>query len=238
MRYKKCCIAATLALMLAMTTACGDAGKKGIQSTNAVENALQGQIAKEEQKTAAPGAQAETEAKTEAKTVAKTEAKTEAATQATTEKRDVLAELKDAYVDTPDPSVDIDLTAMSSDMVYATVANMVLGTPDDYVGKTVKMEGAYTIAESSVTNGIYHYVIIKDAMACCSQGIEFVWGDGSHTYPDEYPEQGSEVVVIGEFETYMEDGDPYLYSRLKDATMEVISTPSTQQQAATEAQVQ
>ena len=80
--------------------------------------------------------------------------------------------------------------------------------------------------------------IIKDAMACCSQGIEFVWGDGSHTYPDEYPEQGSEVVVIGEFETYMEDGDPYLYSRLKDATMEVISTPSTQQQAATEAQVQ
>ena len=28
MRYKKCCIAATLALMLAMTTACGDAGKQ------------------------------------------------------------------------------------------------------------------------------------------------------------------------------------------------------------------
>ncbi len=59
-------------------------------------------------------------------------------------------------------------------------------------------------------------------MACCAQGIEFMWGDGSHVYPDEYPEENAKIVVQGMFERYREDGDDYFYYRLKDATMEVV----------------
>ena len=37
--------------------------------------------------------------------------------------------------------IDVDLTKLSSTMVYSEVYNMMY-TPDDYIGKTVKMKGA------------------------------------------------------------------------------------------------
>ena len=36
--------------------------------------------------------------------------------------------------------------------------------------------------------------------------MEFVWDDGSHAYPDEYPEENADVNVEGTFETYTESG--------------------------------
>ena len=66
----------------------------------------------------------------------------------------------------------------------------------------------------------YHYCIIQDATACCAQGMEFVWGDGSHVYPDEYPAEDADVIVEGTFETYREEGDSNLYCRLANATLE------------------
>lgn len=44
-------------------------------------------------------------------------------------------------------------------------------------------------------------------MLCTGTGI--VWGDGSHIYPDEYPTDGTEVVVDGTFELYMENDSRY-----------------------------
>ena len=114
--------------------------------------------------------------------------------------------------------VDYDLTTMSSDMIYATVYQM-MADPDSYIGKTIRMDGLYYASYYDMTETYYHYCIIQDATACCAQGIEFVWGDGSHIYPDEYPQDNTEVVVQGVFEIYEEDG--FKYCRLKDATMEV-----------------
>ena len=49
-------------------------------------------------------------------------------------------------------------------------------------------------------------------MACCAQGLEFVWGDGSHKYPDEYPAEDTEIEVQGTFKTYKEkDYDTTFY---------------------------
>lgn len=118
-------------------------------------------------------------------------------------------------------SVDYDLTTMSSDMVYATVYQMMVD-PDTYIGKTFRMDGLYYASYYEPTAQYYHYCIIQDATACCAQGMEFVWGDGSHVYPDEYPMENTEVVVQGVFETYREDGDTNLYCRLRDATLEVV----------------
>lgn len=109
----------------------------------------------------------------------------------------------------------VDLTALSSTIIYAEVYNMMV-TPDDYIGKTVKMKGQFAVYEDQNTGNLYFAVIIADATACCSQGIEFVL-DGDYTYPEDYPELGTEITVTGEFQTYEENG--YLYCHLVGAEM-------------------
>lgn len=111
--------------------------------------------------------------------------------------------------------VDVDLTALSSTIVYSEVFNMV-SNPDDYIGKTVRMEGPCSIYYDEAS-GIYYYAcIIQDATACCAQGMEFEL-DETYDRPEDYPEEGEEVVVEGTFDTYMENG--YLYCTLRDGQL-------------------
>ena len=124
-----------------------------------------------------------------------------------------------------DTDTDVDLTQMGSDMVYATVYQMMV-TPKEYEGKTVKVSGRYYATWYDATSKYYHYVVIQDAMACCAQGMEFVWDDGQHIYPDEYPEDNAAIEVTGTFETYKEDGDENLYCRLENAKIETSSLES------------
>lgn len=119
--------------------------------------------------------------------------------------------------------IDYDLTLMGSDMVYMTVYHLMV-YPDEYIGKTVKMKGLYYAAYYELTEQYYHYVIIEDATACCAQGLEFIWDEGQHLYPDEYPEDETEVVVTGIFETYQEGGEEFIYCRLRNATFEIVDT--------------
>lgn len=116
-------------------------------------------------------------------------------------------------------NVDYDLTQMNSDMVYAMVYQM-MAVPEQYVGKTFRMDGIFYSSYYDTTNQYYFYCVIQDALACCTQGIEFVWDDGSHIYPDEYPEEAEEIIVEGTFETYTEEGDENLYCHLVNATWE------------------
>ena len=100
--------------------------------------------------------------------------------------------------------VDVDLTSLSSTMVYSEVYNMMYA-PDDYIGKTIKMTGQFVYYEDPDTKARYFTCIIGDAMACCSQGLEFVM-EGDLAYPDDYPELGADITVIGEFQSYEENG--------------------------------
>ncbi len=111
--------------------------------------------------------------------------------------------------------VDIDLTVLSSTMVYSEVYNMMY-TPEEYIGKTIKMEGQYSAYHDENTGNDYFACIIKDAMACCSQGVEFVLND-DYKYPDDYPTDGGDITVMGVFDTYME-GDN-MYCTLRDAVL-------------------
>ena len=110
--------------------------------------------------------------------------------------------------------IDVDLTKMSSTMVYSEVYNM-MALPDDYLGQTVRMKGQFQMYEGDGRN--YYVVMIADALACCQQGMEFVL-DGDYSYPEDYPEPGTEVTVTGEFDTYME-GEYMRFCQLIDATM-------------------
>ena len=110
--------------------------------------------------------------------------------------------------------IDVDLTAMSSTMVYSEVLNM-QQTPDEYIGKIVKMKGPFNVSE--IGDNRYFACIIADATACCSTGIEFVWA-GDHSYPEDYPKKDQEITVVGTFNTYMEGSSKYM--QLKDAEVE------------------
>ena len=108
---------------------------------------------------------------------------------------------------------DIDLTSMSSTMVYSQVYDMITN-PDSYIGKKVKMKGSFTYGVGD--DRYYFACLIADATACCSQGIEFVLKD-ERLFPDDYPEVGQDITVSGIFNTYREG--EYLYCELRDAEM-------------------
>lgn len=107
--------------------------------------------------------------------------------------------------------VDLDLTAMSSTMVYSEVFNMVT-TPENYIGKTVKMRGTYMYYYDEKPNRYYFFCLISDAMACCSQGIEFALTKDYH-YPEDYPKPDDEITVVGVFDSYEEEGNTYCILR-------------------------
>ena len=112
-------------------------------------------------------------------------------------------------------AVDLDLTVLSSTMVYSEVYNMMI-SPEDYVGKRIKMEGIFSIYYDEVSEKNYFACIIMDATACCSQGIEFEPSD-EYSYPEDFPEAGSFVCVEGVFDTYMEGEN--MYCTLRDAEL-------------------
>ena len=64
---------------------------------------------------------------------------------------------------------DVDLTTLSSTMVYSEVYNMMY-EPDRYLGKRIKMNGQFAVYENPNTGAVYTACIIMDATACCSQG--------------------------------------------------------------------
>lgn len=103
--------------------------------------------------------------------------------------------------------VDVDLTALSSTMVYSQVYNMMF-YPENFIGKTIRMEGIYTEYFDQATGKRYLACFIMDATQCCSQGVEFEL-TSDYSYPDDYPTEGDTVVVQGVFDVYEEEGAEY-----------------------------
>lgn len=116
----------------------------------------------------------------------------------------VFSEATDALTSEPS-AMEIDLTRMSSTMVYSYVFNM-LNVPDDFIGQRFKIRGTYDEQYWDQTNLTYHYIVIADATACCAQGLEFVLNDSGAAYP----RLGEEFEISGIFGTYEEDGLNYI----------------------------
>lgn len=122
-------------------------------------------------------------------------------------------------IDTSSGDIDVDLTKLESNLVYAQVFDMVQSNPDKYIGKKVKANGTFAYTTDTSGDNEYFAVFIADASACCQQGLEFV-RDGEFVYPADYPEVGDEITVVGTFDTYTEGS--YTYCTLKDAQMTVV----------------
>jgi hypothetical protein len=118
--------------------------------------------------------------------------------------------------------VDYDLTLMNKDMVYGIIYDMITNS-DKYIGKTFRIEGLYYANYHKSTDKYYHYCIVEDALACCAQGLEFIWDDGPNIYPDEYPENNTGIVIEGVFETYEAESYDFSFCRIKDAKIKLIN---------------
>lgn len=127
------------------------------------------------------------------------------------------------YASTADPlpntdlssrEADVDLTNLDTQMAYVQLSNMML-SPEDYVGKTVKLRGKFAHAEEESKEFFVCYLM--DATACCSQSLEFET-DGVYDFPEGYPAEQSEITVCGVFDTYEYNG--YAMYRLLHAEVE------------------
>ena len=115
-----------------------------------------------------------------------------------------------------DPSVDLDLTTLSSTMIYSEVFNMMM-EPMAYEGQTIKMDGNCAIYTDEETGNTYYTCVVQDATQCCSQGLEFLLDSEQYALED-YPADGDPIVIKGTFSTYEEDGGTYI--TIKDSVME------------------
>ena len=103
--------------------------------------------------------------------------------------------------------VDVDLTTMSSTMVYSYVYDM-LSHPSDYKGQMVRMDG-----DSNTTHGGTHSCIVYDALGCCTEGIEYILPE-----EEEYQDDGTKITVVGRFATYKKGEGTYFV--LVDSVLE------------------
>ncbi len=116
--------------------------------------------------------------------------------------------------ETPDSinKPDIDLTILSSTMVYSEVSN-IMQQPDRYIGKSIKISGIYLPMTGSDGTTQYPACLIQDATACCQQGIEFKTKDGN------YPKEGTMMIAQGEFSPYTDAVDGQTYYHLEDTVI-------------------
>ena len=109
-------------------------------------------------------------------------------------------------------AVDVDLVRMSSTVAYAQ-ANEMLENPEEYEGKTVRLEGLFYAYDESVLGESYYACAVSDATSCCTVEIEFTFPEEEE--PEDLPEEEEEIEVVGTFEVFQR-GD-YTFCRLKDA---------------------
>lgn len=113
---------------------------------------------------------------------------------------------------------DYDLTQMSSTVVYSQITDMTM-VPEEYAGKTIKMEGRFEIYGDPDKEDPYLGCIVNDATACCSVGLRFVLTD-DYTSAD-FPLNGSDIIITGVFETY--EYQDCTFGEVQNTQMTVIS---------------
>ncbi len=114
--------------------------------------------------------------------------------------------LEDTTVAIAERAVDIDITEMSSTMVFSQIYDMMIN-PTTYEGKVIRLVGQYQPQYYNVTDTTYQFIVINDATGCCPQGLEFISNN-----KNENLEEFDIIEIVGVYESY-EEG-PKTYYRL------------------------
>lgn len=89
---------------------------------------------------------------------------------------------------------NIDLTQLSSAIVYAQVYNMLMEA-EKFNGVHVKMNGIFYENSDSDKGSIFQCVLVKDNTGCCSVGFDILKGSESIKFPANL----TEIQVEGTF---------------------------------------
>ncbi|MDR2808205.1 MAG: metal ABC transporter permease [Spirochaetaceae bacterium] len=94
--------------------------------------------------------------------------------------------------------------------MFIAQTNDVYLNPEDYMGKTLKLEGLFKSLSYEDSSADYYFVL-RYGPGCCgndgSAGFEVAW-DGT------FPQEDDWVEAVGELSAYQEDGYSYLYLAL------------------------
>ena len=105
--------------------------------------------------------------------------------------------------------IDFDFTKMNFNIATAQVFNMAV-EPDKYEGKTVRFRGQFVSIQEEGFSERFFSVLQYDATACCQTGFMFFLPEGKK-YPEDYPEEMSEIEVVGTLTTGNVDGMDIFY---------------------------
>jgi uncharacterized membrane protein YcgQ (UPF0703/DUF1980 family) len=90
--------------------------------------------------------------------------------------------------------------------MFIAQTNEVYLNPEDYMGRTVKLEGLFKKQEYPGGGG--YCFVLRYGPGCCgndgSAGFEVAWDR-------PYPQEDEWVEAVGVLDSYDEDGYPYLY---------------------------
>lgn len=118
---------------------------------------------------------------------------------------------------------------------YVTLINDVYNNPNNYLGKTIQIDGMYTLEDFTTQGGKKYYYVYRQGPGCCGNdgsmcGFEFTSADG--TYPSYVPQSGDAnsahpwIKVTGVLEQYYEgEGEQKTgpYFTLSNAKYEVMN---------------
>jgi uncharacterized membrane protein YcgQ (UPF0703/DUF1980 family) len=102
--------------------------------------------------------------------------------------------------------------------MFIAQTNDVYLNPEDYLGKTIKLEGIFQTQSYSSTEPPYYFVI-RYGPGCCGNdgnaGFEVMWEQADAVYPAE----NDWVEAVGVLGAYEEDGYPYICINLSSLTV-------------------
>jgi zinc transport system permease protein len=100
--------------------------------------------------------------------------------------------------------------------MFIAQTNDVYLNPEEYLGKTIKLEGIFMPVQYEGQEDPYCFVL-RYGPGCCgtdgNAGFEVAWETQAET-EKSYPESDAWVEATGTLKTYEEDGYPYLYLAL------------------------
>jgi uncharacterized membrane protein YcgQ (UPF0703/DUF1980 family) len=105
--------------------------------------------------------------------------------------------------------------------MFLAQTNDVYLNPEDYIGKTIKLEGLFQSAQYGENAPPYCFVL-RYGPGCCGSdgnaGFEVAWNEQGGAAPaaatKTYPHEDDWVEAVGVLTSYEEDGYPYLYLAL------------------------
>jgi hypothetical protein len=97
--------------------------------------------------------------------------------------------------------------------IFISQTNDVYLNPEDYMGKTIKLEGLFK-TQAAYGDGPTYCFVLRYGPGCCgydgNAGFEVAWDGEAAPYPSE----DDWVEAVGVLQSYEEDGYPYLYLSL------------------------